>query len=108
MKWRYRYIWWVVIVAVGCAAGNELYGFVRAGDPIDWSMIRAFLIVLAIQCVVVAVKYPGRTGKVIKKAAGVLVRILRAVGSGIAWVAAQIRTGMRNRMVKDEVSDDLQ
>lgn len=107
MRWRYRYIWWAVLVAVACAAGNELYGFVRAGDPLDWSMIRAFLIVLTIQGVVVAVKHPGKVGKASKKAAGLLVRALRAVGSGIAWAAGRARTAMHDRAAKKGVSDEL-
>lgn len=108
MRWRWRYIWWAVIISVSFAAFNELYGFVLAGDPIDWALIRALFVVLLIEGAVVAIKHPGKVGKTSKKSFGVLLGTVSAVGSGLAWLAARVCTAARHRMVKEEVGDELQ
>lgn len=108
MKWLNRYIWWAVIAAATFAAGNELYGFARAGDPIDWSLLRLFFVIVVIQGVVLTCRHPGKVGKASKKAFRVLVRILRAVVSGVAWLLAKARTAVRNRSDDQGVRDELQ
>ncbi|MDA3146025.1 hypothetical protein ACT3TB_12595 [Micrococcaceae sp. AOP34-BR2-30] len=107
MKKPWRYIWWAVIAAAVFAAGDELYAAVRFGAPIDWSLMRLAGIVIVAQCVIYAVKHPGKARKLSAKMAGLICRGVRVVFAGLSLLASKAHAAVTKRTADKEVLDEL-
>ena len=107
MKKPWRYIWWAVIAASFFAAGGELYAAVRFGAPIDWSLMRLAGVVIVAQCVIYAMKQPGKTRKLCNKAVGLLSRGVCSVFAGLSWLTGKARAALTKRTADKEVLDEL-